>query len=74
MAIAREVTTTDGATLTASNSAASRPPRSGLTAHHIGKAFAISAALVVAAAMMWLIILVLAIITLVNEGLHANWS
>jgi hypothetical protein len=66
---------TDAATFTAGNSAASGPPRSELTAHHAGnagKAFAISAALVVAAAVTLLIIL--AVITLANEGLHANWS
>jgi hypothetical protein len=74
MTVALEVTTTDDITFTASNSAASRPRRSGLTAHHAGKAFPVSAALAVAAAMMWLNLLVLAIITLVNEGLRANWS
>lgn len=73
MAVVLEVTTTDDATFTVSNSATGRPRRSGLTGHHVGKAFAISTALVVAAAMMWLIVLVLAIITLANEGLHANW-
>jgi hypothetical protein len=65
---------TDDTTFTASNGAASHPHRSGRTAHHAGKALAISAALVVAAAMMWLIVFVLAIITLTNEGLYANWS
>jgi hypothetical protein len=74
MAVALEVTPTDDATFTTSNIAASRPRRSGLAAHRAGKAFAIFAALVVAAAMMWLIVLVLATITLANEGLHANWS
>jgi hypothetical protein len=73
MAVTLEVTTTDDATLTVSNSATGRPRHSGLAAHHVGKVFAISTALVVAAAMMWLIVLVLAIITLANEGLHANW-
>jgi hypothetical protein len=69
MTVTLEIT---AAAFTASNSAASRPPRSGLTAHHVGKAFAVSAALVVAAAVMLLIIL--AVITLANDGLHANWS
>jgi hypothetical protein len=72
MTVALEVTVTDGATFAASNSAASRPPRSGLNACEVGKAFAKSAALVVAAAVIWLV--VLAIITLVNDGLYANWS
>jgi hypothetical protein len=63
-----EVTTT---TSTADNSAVSRPPRSALTTRHVGNAFAKSAVLVVGAAVMWLI--VLAIITLLHEGLHANW-
>jgi hypothetical protein len=69
MTVAPEVTTTS----TAGNSAASRPrpPRSALTTRHVGNAFAKSAALVVGAAVMWLI--VLAIITLLDEGLHANW-
>jgi hypothetical protein len=72
MTAAPEVSTTDGTTSTADNSAASRPLRSALTTRHVGNAFAKSAALVVGAAVMWLI--VLAIITLLNEGLHANWS
>jgi hypothetical protein len=51
--------------------AANCPPRPGLTARHAGKAFAIAAALAVATAVTLLIIL--AIITLADEGLHATW-
>jgi hypothetical protein len=72
MTVALEVTVTDGATFAASSSAASRPPRSGLSACHVGKAFAKSVALVVGAAVIWLV--VLAMITLINDGLYANWS
>jgi hypothetical protein len=75
MTVALEGTTTttdDDATSTAGNSAASGPPRSGLTARHAGTAFAKSAALVVDATVMSLI--VLAIIALANEGRHANRS
>jgi hypothetical protein len=70
MTAALEVT--DRATFAASNSAATRPPRSGLSAYHVRKAFTKSAALVVSAAVIWLV--VLAIITLINDGLYANWS
>jgi hypothetical protein len=72
MTIAPEATTIGDATFTASGSAASRPPGPALTSRHVEKIFAKSAALAVAAAVMWLI--VLAIITLLDEGLHANWS
>jgi ABC-type uncharacterized transport system fused permease/ATPase subunit len=71
MTVAPEVTTTDDATFTAGNSAASRPPRPALTGRHVEKIFTKSAALVAATAVIWLI--VLAIITLVDDGLHANW-
>jgi hypothetical protein len=73
MALVLEVTTTDDATFTVNNSATGRPRRSGPPNHHVGNAFAISTALVVAAVVMWVIVLVLAIVTLANEGLHANW-
>jgi hypothetical protein len=72
MTLAPEATTTDDITVTANNSAASGPPRPAPTARHIEKTFVKSAALVVGTAVMWLI--VLAIITLLDEGLHANWS
>jgi hypothetical protein len=72
MIVALEIAATDGATFTVGNSTASRPPRSWLSAWHGGRAFAHSAAFVVAGAVIWLV--ALAIITLASEGLHANWS
>jgi hypothetical protein len=59
--------TPDAAVPTAGNC----PPRPALTARHTGNTFAISAALAVTAAVMLLI--TLAVITLANDGLHANW-
>jgi hypothetical protein len=51
--------------------AASGPPRSGLAARHAGWIFAKSAALVVAVAVT--LVIILAVITLADDGLHANW-
>jgi hypothetical protein len=72
MTVALEATVTDGATFAASSSAASRPPRSGLSASHVGRVFANSVAVGVGAVVLWLV--VLAMITLINDGLYANWS
>jgi hypothetical protein len=64
--------TPDAAVFTADNSDASGPPRPALTGRHAGNTCAIpAAALAVATAVMLLIIL--AVITLANDGLHANW-
>jgi hypothetical protein len=62
MTVAYEVTT-DVATFTASDCAASGPRRSAVTARRVRRFWAEPAALVVAVAVMWLI--VLAIITVV---------
>jgi hypothetical protein len=51
--------------------AASGPPRSGLAARHAGWIFAKSAALVVAVTVT--LVIILAVITLADDGLHANW-
>jgi hypothetical protein len=62
MTVAPEVTT-DVATRSESKGAVSRPRRSAVTARRVRRLWAKSAALVVAVAVMWLI--VLAIITVV---------
>jgi hypothetical protein len=71
MTVAPEVSTSDDASFAAGNNAASRPPRPVPAGRRVEKIVAKSAALVVTTAVIWLI--VLAIITLLDDGLHANW-
>jgi hypothetical protein len=66
------MTVTLETTDTAGNNAASRPPRPEPTAHHTRNAFAIPAEFIVAVALT-LLIIIIAVTTLANDGLHANW-
>jgi hypothetical protein len=66
------MTVTPETTDTAGNNAASRPRQPKPTAHHTRNAFATPAVLIAAIALT-LLIITLAVTTLANDGLHANW-
>jgi sirohydrochlorin ferrochelatase len=70
MAAALE-TTTDAPTCVACNLTANHPRWPAVTARSVAECSAKIVVLVVAAAAMW--ITVIAMITLLSDGLHANW-